>query len=76
MDEARGAGPRIVEFLNADMTESRLRQTVKLGFQTMMRTPLCDEDPFRWTLQRAGVDYPNLDNPETASALHRDMQGV
>ena len=74
MDEACGGGAEILEFFSVDMTESRLRQARDLGFRTMMHTPLCDQDAFRRALA-AGVDYLNIDFPETAAALRREIQG-
>lgn len=73
MDEACGTGAEILEFFSVDMTESRLRQARELGFRTMMHTPLRDLDAFRLALA-AGVDYLNIDFPETASAMRREMQ--
>lgn len=74
MDEARGTGAGILEFFSVDMTESRLQQALDMGFRTMMHTPLCDQVAFRQALA-AGVDYLNIDFPETVSALRREIQG-
>ena len=75
MDEARGTGAEILEFFSVDMTELRVQQARDLGFRTMMHTPLCDEDAFRRALA-AGIDYLNIDYPETAFALRETIQGT
>ncbi|MEL6519763.1 MAG: glycerophosphodiester phosphodiesterase family protein [Pseudomonadota bacterium] len=63
-----GEGVDLVEFKAADLTSRRVADAQRTGMEVMIYTPDQDEAVYQDAID-LGVDYLNIDYPETASRL-------
>ena len=68
-------GYRIIEFLPDEITPENLQQARSLGLWIQVFHPEDDAEVFRAMID-AGIDYANIDHPESFNRVRRAMESV